>query len=427
MESAILAGTTPTLLSNLDFRLGSVATYITERVSLSIPPANGGPFGTANQFMRFTIADGSALSFLDLSSIRLSFDLANKHAGDPLVLLGDANVLFQRARLLIKGVTVEDLIMYNRQVNMTRLMLPKRRKEDNLFESPDDAIPGNTAQHHLIPLHFGYLSQSFMHYLAAGSLIVELQLANALDVVRTPLGAAWEIQNPTVLCDVVRCRPDFCDAYSRILLSGKAITMAFSSFQTMKFEVPPAVTQFSVSISRAFTRMKAIYLTFGGTPASGANTGFADDATRDANAKEVNTFFHPARGDIADDRGPNTIEIHASLGTQTYPIIPMKGSQEMYYHLRRTLMQTTAGDTSIESRVKYLNNQFITAIQLEKAKSGGGSIASFSGESSMTGEVLRIIVKNIPAAAADRPTALFATIWHDSIINLRGDGVEVLI
>ena len=99
----------------------------------------------------------------------------------------------------------------------------------------------------------------------------------------------------------------------------------------------------------------------------------------------------------------------------------------MYYHLRRTLMQTTAGDASIESRVKYLNNQFITAIQLEKAKSGGGSIASFSGESSMTGEVLRIVVKNIPAAPADRPTALFATIWHDSIINLRGDGVEVLI
>ena len=95
--------------------------------------------------------------------------------------------------------------------------------------------------------------------------------------------------------------------------------------------------------------------------------------------------------------------------------------------MRRTLMQTTAGDASIESRAKYLNNQFITAFQLEKAKSGGGSIASFSGESSMTGEVLRILVKNLPRTAADRPTALYATIWHDSIINLRGDGVEVLI
>ena len=153
---------------------------------------------------------------------------------------------------------------------------------------------------------------------------MELQLANALDVVSSPLGAAWEIQNPAILCDLVRCRPDFRDACSRILLSGKAIAMAFS-FQTMKFEVPPAVTQFSVSISRAFTRMKAIYLTFGGAPASGANTGFTDDAARDADAEEVNAFFHPDRGDVADDRGSNAIEIHASLGTQTYPIIPMKG------------------------------------------------------------------------------------------------------
>ena len=50
--------------------------------------------------------------------------------------------------------------MYSRQVNMARLMLPKRRLEDNLFESPNDEIPANCSQHHLILLHFGYLSQS---------------------------------------------------------------------------------------------------------------------------------------------------------------------------------------------------------------------------------------------------------------------------
>jgi len=81
MEQAIAAGTTPVLLSDLGFRLGNVAPYILERVSLTIPPANGGPFGTANQFIRFTIAGGSALSMLDqtsVPSVRLSFDLADK-------------------------------------------------------------------------------------------------------------------------------------------------------------------------------------------------------------------------------------------------------------------------------------------------------------------------------------------------------------
>ena len=126
MDAAIEAGTTPTLVEDLDFRLGSVATYITARDSISIPPANGGPFGAANQFIRFVIADGSALAMLDLSNIRLSFDLANRSAtaNHTLQLLGDPRVLFQRARLLIKGVTVEDRIYYNREANLTKLLLP---------------------------------------------------------------------------------------------------------------------------------------------------------------------------------------------------------------------------------------------------------------------------------------------------------------
>ena len=293
---------------------------------------------------------------------------------------------------------------------------------------PTDEIPANSTQHYVIPLNLGYLNQSFMHYLAAGSLIIELQLANFLDVVQSPLDTAWEIQNPVILCDIVRCTPDFCEPYSKILLAGQAITLGYSTYQTMAFEIPNAGGQFSVSISRAFTRMKAIYITFMGTPAFGAGTGFADAGAVTAGAKEVNTFYHPARGAITNDLSINCMEIHASLGTKTYPVIPMRGSQEMYYHLRRIIGQTTGSDTSIESRVKYLNNQFVTGINLEKARNGAGPTASFSGESSMTGEVLRIIVKGLPATqAAGRPTMMFATIWHDAIVNMRGDGVEVLI
>jgi len=196
----------------------------------------------------------------------------------------------------------------------------------------------------------------------------------------------------------------------------------------MAFEISENAGQFSVSISRAFTRMKAIYLSFMGTPGVGAGSGFADAAARDASAKEVNTFFHQARGDIAQDRAENALEIHASLGTKTYPIIPMRRSQEMYYHLRRIIGQTTGGDTSVESRVKHLNTQFVTGINMEKARNGAGATANYSGESSMTGEVLRIIVKGLPATrAAGRPTMMFATIWHDAIIHMRGDGVKVLI
>jgi len=79
---------------------------------------------------------------------------------------------------------------------MLKLMTNKRRVEDNELEMPRDEIPANGVQHYLIPLHFGYFSQDLMHYLAAGSLIVELQLAPFLDVVRSRLTAAWEILNP---------------------------------------------------------------------------------------------------------------------------------------------------------------------------------------------------------------------------------------
>ena len=81
---------------------------------------------------------------------------------------------------------------------------------------------------------------------------------------------------------------------------------------------------------------------------------------------------------------------------------------------------------------------FIAAINLERAVNGAGEGASFSGESTIGGEMITLNVKNIPllpavvppaggAAVIPTPTAIYVTCFYDSIMNIRSEGVEVLL
>ena len=429
MEEAITAGTSPGLLSGYSYDLGEVTPYIQQRDSMTFAPQTGGPFNATNQFIRFVIADGSSMTLMDLSSVRLAFTLKNTDAAKKITLRGDPSALFSRARLFVKGTLVEDIMYYGRSVNLLNLLASKNKRLDDAIEMPDTStaptdysILGNGSRRFVMPLHLGYLQQPKLHYMGAGAITLELQMAPAA-VAIVDGTCPYQLENVSILGDIVRASSDVADAYARTLLAGESLTVAMSSWQTMAMEVQPNDTTFSVSISRAFTRLKAVYITFGMT---------ADQAD------EANNFYmwgwkaadgtNTAADVINEDR--DTLEIHAQLGARTYPSLPMRGSAEHFYHLRRTLGMCMAGDTNIESRYRYLKDQFVTAINLEKAKSGNGSSASFSGESSQTGEVLRINLRNLPGVAGGgrtiNPRYVYVHLHHDGIVEMRGDGCIVL-
>jgi hypothetical protein len=72
---------------------------------------------------------------------------------------------------------------------------------------------------------------------------------------------------------------------------------------------------------------------------------------------------------------------------------------------------------------------FIAAINLERAVNGAGEGASFSGESTIGGEMITLNIKNMPNinANASLPKAIYITCFYDSIMNIRSEGVEVLL
>ena len=153
------------------------------------------------------------------------------------------------------------------------------------------------------------------------------------------------------------------------------------------------------------------------------------------NQKEVNLFHHPMQG--STNLAFDTMEFQLQIGSRTYPQYPVRSVSEAAYHLHKTLGMTMSGVASIGPR-EYRSTAFIAAINLERAVNGAGEGASFSGESTIGGEMITLNVKNIPLRppvappgggpnVIPTPTAIYVTCFYDSIMNIRSEGVEVLL
>ena len=81
--------------------------------------------------------------------------------------------------------------------------------------------------------------------------------------------------------------------------------------------------------------------------------------------------------------------------------------------------------------VEYRRVSFIAVVNLERAVNGAGDGASFSGESTIGGEMITLNVKNTPKTDGDLggflPSAIYITCFHDAIANIRSEGVEALL
>jgi len=436
MEEVLTAGSQPQFMGDVfNYGLPPSAPYVIQRDSIVTAPQTGGPFNATNPHIRFQISDSSGMAFMDRASVRIAFDLVNKEDatnGSDLTLLASGDLLFQRAQLYIRGTLVEDLFLYPRQCYTLSLLDGRDARADNDIEAPQTYVgyngnvmtttiaKGGALKRFVLPLQFGFLQASGMHYFGIGAISINLQLANQRDVFQgaAPTHGGWELNNVVIMSDIVRTTPDFANQYSQILMSGSRLLTSFQSCQTMQFQIAPANGTFSCSISRAFSRLKAVLLTFDLQPAPSN-----PDLYHAAN----NLYFPGGTQALDDSDAP--LEIYAQFGTQTYPAsVPMKGSQQFFYHLRRYMGYCRGnGNMSIYNRDKYLTNYFVTAITFEKARTSDdfGNGIAFSGVSSQSGELLRIYLRGLPAT--NPPTTMYVHLIHDEILESCADGVAVFV
>jgi hypothetical protein len=439
MESIVQSSET-TLLGSLNFTPGKAGPYVQDRKSVQIHPGSGNYFSPNGiRTIRWTLAGSD---WLVPETIRLGFTIRNEDAVrnlQPVSCL--PGTLFSRIRILSNGVLLEDMNLYNRQVNTFHNMLaPERQYMDasegfgvtgntpglSAVEWIPEQIPAGGERRVFMTLMSGLFSQHLWLPLPYFPITIEAELGN-FDQAFAPnyhapgAGAAvqmsqhWSINDARVYCDLCQLDASLQSSYASHLASGKSLPLAFSSFVTQTQRSEGAAQ--TLVLARSFTRLKGIFVTwFKGNDASGL--------------RNASNFMYHHHGAGAYNHVTDSLEVQMQLGAKKYPEYPMSSLAEFYYRLRLAV-GAHFGDVPINVLPhEFRSAKFMVAVDLEKAASGPAGGVSFSGISSRGGELLTIDYKGFGVPDADvnvstTPTQSFIHLNFDAICEIRIDGVSV--
>jgi hypothetical protein len=292
----------------------------------------------------------------------------------------------------------------------------------------------------MCPLLSGLLAPTQPHWspLKMAPLTIELEI-NPLTQQYLTKGANfsenWSLEDAQIKVDLCEVDAFLADrVYGMIRSSG--LQFSFASFKTT-MNVLPAVAatngQISTQFAKSFSRVKTIFVTFG-TPEF--NATYAADKT----LNETNAFFWPSRGDKSaagyGDYDPDTdkVEFQLHVGSDTMPQYPIRSLAEFAYHLEKALDLTASVEGVSISPKEYRTDKFIIGLDVEKAGTGPGGGAEFTGLDTSVGggSNIRVEMKNLNAfGGADGKSSqvvdrIYLTLVHNVIAVLEERGVTVL-
>ena len=282
------------------------------------------------------------------------------------------------------------------------------------------------------------------HYLLPGRfpLTIELELVNNANQccaaqdpngggagVPAPLSQQFNLQNVRILCDVVSVDGAVEEELSRVLLAGGALPLHLSSYSTTMHNLAlnPAPNQsWSVTVSRAFSRIKSVFCTFDSDGAHGTIRTESNSFLNWHGKNNYNTYggqiqYQP---DFAEGW-----RFHMTSGSLIFPDLPMSSVGEAWYQLGKVLgMHSSLDGTSIPPS-EWLASSFMIALDMEKASTAPGSgSAAFTGLSTRNaGDTIRLAFDNVePRDADSTPQRMYVTLHHDLVLELRAEGCVLL-
>ena len=472
---SIAAASDDMLIPGLNFKLPQGASYVSQRRFSTFFPQGSNIYSTTGtRLIRFVLSD--ATNLLDLSTFRLAFQLSNTDGANYLQPTGHPGMCwFQRCRIYVGGCLCEDILLANRVSGMLNKLKPPARLWSEALELLGQAseTPGTTswvAGHmsgpYLAPLGpgtsrtiitpiFSGLLQT--HYLLPGRfpITIELELVNnpsqclaagdpygSTGTTARTFSQSFSMQNVRILCDVVTVDNAVQEELSRVLLSGGALPMHFSSYSSTMHNLQltsNANQSWSVTLSRAFSRIKDIWVTFD------------SDASHGQIATESSNFLNwhgkPDWNVYGDNNLYNTASgegwrFQMTTGSLIFPDLPMSSSQEAWYQLSKVLgMASNIEGVGIPPG-EWLGTNFILSLDMEKmASSPGSGMAAFTGLSTRNaGDTLRFAFDNVtPYQAPGTPTTLqtnralgsvpqrmYITLHMDLVLEMRAEGCVLL-
>lgn len=478
MSLEVLKDASDELISSLSYKDPRTASYIIDRKSSSFQAVGSNIYSptTGVRLIRFNI---SSEDFLDPNSLRIQFDILNT---DPdgvkyLYPVSGAHGFFSRARLLSRGVVVEDISQYNRVHEMFTLFKSSATAQNDLMESGlyeynkasvSYALPFTGQQ--IKELHgiagsgkyyrtvlfkplFGLLNQKKYISLKYSPLTIELELdseigANIIIPSATSnfntiyseaaTSTTFQIQNCMVRCDVVKIDSELMNKYDDHLLSN-FINIRYTTYHSQILKILGA--SFNVNLSRALTYLTRVYCTFIKDP----NTVVGEVAVgATANPKDFwmkthNTFYNCLRSynrTVANTTTNYVPEYHQDvdiiqsaqiqIGSKLIPEYPIQSSMEAFYFLKKalnldTVMHDHVHALNIKGR-EYFDYKFVLVFDTELIN---GHVAAFTGRNVKNGEQITLKMQ-LPADSKNvNPEDVHIVLEAEQVLEIRGTYVRV--
>ena len=193
--------------------------------------------------------------------------------------------------------------------------------------------------------------------------------------------------------------------------------LSISSWSTTRHETP-TTGKFDLQTTRSLALLKTVFVTF--DAAAVADRPGAHDAEKYAHTNAT-LLFNPQNGkdtNIAED----TLSWQLDIGARTWPVFPVRGTSETYYHLRQAIDQNRYGFLNI-TKEDYLTKDFIIGCDTEKA-SGQIDGANFTGMACRSGEPITVRIRDLDAA--HKAKTAYIHLCHDVVIQISAGAVDVL-
>jgi hypothetical protein len=421
---SIIAGTTQdSLREGLDFSPAkATANYILDRKEVTIYPQSGGLFSNAGiRTVRFSLGDASN-SFLCGETVRCAFHLRNNGSGALQPICASPASLFDRVRVLFGGIELEDQTYHSRFAQQEELFLSAEQRLNNLGETwgaTSDAtvanltplaIPAGEERRVMCQFHIAAFKQPKRWWLAACSIVLELELNPDNDYCFAGTGADWTIARPVIHASVFQVDPGMTSSIANYLNSGKFLTIMVPG---STYNIKAAITSsssFQLPVQRAFSKLACLmFSTYMSRPGK----------------KECVTFDHPLAGAT-----PNTTNdkfgYYVSLGSSRWPTQDVEGAAEQWYRTRMalTLLDRNSGQEISITPAAFRGESACFMLNLSKVLED--EKIAHSGLSTLNSSNLVLHVKQMPDAVlvdgVEQPRLLFVTCRYDATVEIGKEG-----
>jgi hypothetical protein len=270
----------------------------------------------------------------------------------------------------------------------------------------------------------------------------------------------WSISEAQIKASVVTLDSALDNEYTDFLMQGKSIPIPLSTF-THQVQSVGRNDRPTLSMSRAFTRLNKVYITFYKVPyvwvhdpvnPLGAQPVTTQTLANHKPLREANYFHHPNHiYDYGTQYGTNNeqptippfntlqgrvyqgvgseVELQLQIGSKNIPTLPIRSLQESFYTLRKSILGEHNGQSQFNILPsQYMTYKFINVFDLQKVNGVFASSISTRNGDLCTLKILNLQHVDANGVAWDGTYSdlLHTSFQYDSIMNITDSGISVL-